>query len=93
VAIGEGQVLLPVERRDPVLAAAHVVPNRLAHGAVRLGHLGHAEPFLAQEAVDGVGGLRREKLPAGIGPEVFRSTRHVEGPRCYESQEQMLVHG
>ena len=50
-------------------------------------------PVPAEQAVDGLGRLRGQELPARVGPEVLGRARDVERPRGDEREQLVLVHG
>lgn len=55
VAVGEVEVLLPIEVGDAVWAATDVVANRIAHGLVDLRHAIGTESSGAQQPIDRIG--------------------------------------
>ena len=87
VPVGEVEVLLPVVGGERVLAGAEVVADRAAHRAVGRRQVGDAEAVPAEQAVDGLGRLRRQELPARVGPEVLGRARDVERPRGDEREQ------
>src|SRR5689334_22424228 len=94
VPVREGEELGPVVVRHIVRAGAEMeadraVERRRVHGGHRRGEGGAC----AEQGVDRLGGLRGEEGAAWIAPEVVGGDGDVDGARCDEGDELVLVDG
>src|SRR3546814_956281 len=72
MAIGEGDIGRPFLSGDVVRAAADMIADASAGRLIGRRHAVRTEPRQAEQAIDGVGAARSQKLAPGIGPPIFR---------------------
>src|SRR3546814_1546126 len=93
MAIGEGDIGRPVLSGDVVRAAADMIADASAGRLIGRRHAVRTEPRQAEQAIDGVGAARSQKLAPGIGPPIFRRAGDIDRSEehTYELQSLMRI--
>ena len=68
--VGEGEIILPIVRRQIVRAVTQVVADEIADGVIHWRLIIHTEPGFAEKAINRLGVFRRQKFTAWISPFV-----------------------
>src|SRR5690349_20346852 len=93
MAVREIEILLPVVSGDVVFASADMVMDRVPNRMIGWRHLVSSNPSQPEQFVNGVRGSRCQELASRIGVLVFGCTGHIDGPRCDEGDQLMLLDG